>query len=47
MQRKHGELVSIGDALSGLDVLVVQSRHHLTFFDPMNEQFGLGEAGLN
>ena len=51
MQRKRGELVPIGDALSGLDGPVKairdaspQARHHFTRFDQVNQLASASEA---
>ena len=51
MQRKHGELVPIGDALSDLGGPVQalreaspQARHHFTQADQVNQLVGASEA---
>ena len=52
MQRKRGELVPIGEVVSGLDDALVpaipsaspQARHHFTRFDQVNQLVGASEA---
>ena len=51
MARQHGELVSVGDALSGMDGPVnphrdvsPQARHHFTQADQVNQLVGASEA---
>ena len=52
MQRQHGELVPIGEVVSGLDDVLVpaireaspQSRHHFTRFDQVNQLVNASEA---
>ena len=52
MQRKRGELVPIGDAVSGLDDVLVsalrndspQARHHFTLADQVHQLVSASEA---
>ena len=52
MQRQRGELVPIGEVVSGLDDVLVpaireaspQSRHHFTRFDQVNQLVTASEA---